>query len=192
MTQMTSGSETAGAEPGGTVSRRAFMRAMIVMSGIMETSPTAVWARASARVAGTHSMFSAISPSEGEILTAVLNRLVPAEGALPQAGDLGVATFIDQVAVEVPGLKAELLEVIGAWPCGPGADAVEHDPDELLRVMQQRIPASFENVLRAAYIGYYSHPAVLAALGETLPLPMTTDPAYAGAERAAAVHGEGD
>src|SRR6267143_3572184 len=44
-----------------------------------------------------HEGFKVLTLDQGELLTTVLNRLVPSQGKMPGAGDLGVAQFVDDV-----------------------------------------------------------------------------------------------
>jgi len=46
--------------------------------------------------------------AQRELLVSVLNRLVPAAGAFPGAGDLGVASYIDRVVGQSPRSNAYL------------------------------------------------------------------------------------
>ena len=106
-----------------------------------------------------------LTPAQGSVLAAVLNRLVPADGAMPAAGDAGVAGYIDQALLDAPHLRRPVIDLLDELRgCGfarlPGPEQ-----DERLRRLAADRPASFDVLLHAAYAGYYSNPSVLTAAG---------------------------
>ena len=125
-----------------------------------------------------------LTDAQRELLTQVLDRIVPADGGLPGAGELGVAEFVESTAGSAPeqdrhsreggnpsatrqlvdGLK--LIEVT----CGRhGSEAFgvldAAARDRVLRTVESESPAFFDELVRLTYVGYYSQPRVAAALG---------------------------
>ena len=124
------------------------------------TSDAGDGARAAADVA-----LEVLTPAQGSVLAAVLNRLVPADGAMPAAGDAGVAGYIDQALLDAPHLRRPVIDLLDELRgCGfarlPGPEQ-----DARLRRLAADRPASFQVLLHAAYAGYYSDASVLAAAG---------------------------
>ena len=109
-------------------------------------------------------------------LEAVLNSLIPAEGEMPGAGDLGVASFVDKALADAPHLRRHILGVldqlaIDCWrdhqqsfPTLPQSEKVA-----LLQRREQEQGESFGTLVHATYAGYYSHPGVVEALGAKVP-----------------------
>ena len=52
---------------------------------------------------------SILSDDQRSMLTAVLNRIVPAVGEMPAAGDLGIAGFVESVAAGSAGKRRTLM-----------------------------------------------------------------------------------
>ena len=102
-------------------------------------------------------------------LSAVLNSLIPSNGDMPGAGDLGISSFVDQVLFRAPHLRPLLLRLLARVRngCGQGGfwQLTSADQDSRLPRLEQEETEAFDTLVRAAYIGYYSHPDVLHALG---------------------------
>jgi hypothetical protein len=147
----------------GTISRRRFIH------GVIATSATAGLAglaagTASASTAATPT--SVLNPEQGRVLTRILNQLIPAEGVMPGAGELGVVAYIDKALAAAPHLRRHILGVLGALPDSDVFDQLsEVELERLLRRIEQEQSESFDILVQAAYGGYYSHPQVNAALG---------------------------
>lgn len=110
------------------------------------------------------------TPSQAELLRLVLNRLVPASGAFPAAGDLGLVEHLDRAAGTAPSSRRLLLEglrhieMLGGH--GGGFAALpDETQDAVLRDVEKGRPAAFEALLQQTYSAYYSHPAVVQLLG---------------------------
>jgi Gluconate 2-dehydrogenase subunit 3 len=116
--------------------------------------------------------------SQAALLRLVLNRLVPASGAFPAAGDLGLVEHLDRAAGAIPGSRRLLLEGLrqiemlgGRW----GGFAALHgeEQDAVLREVEKGHPRPFEALLEQTYSAYYSHPMVVQLLGvEGPPQPL--------------------
>lgn len=102
-----------------------------------------------------------LTSDEMNALTAVLNRLIPASGQMPGAGDLGIAVFIDRALSAAPHLKPHLASVLAAT----GRIESPADLDAVMQRLEHEQADSFDTLVQAAYTGYYSHADVLSALG---------------------------
>ena len=118
-----------------------------------------------ARVAGDAAALEVLTPEQGRLLAAVLNRLVPADGVMPGAGDAGVASYIDQVLRDAPHLRRPVIDLLEELRGCGFAPLSGPEQDERLHRLAADRPASFDVLLHAAYAGYYSAPSVLAAAG---------------------------
>ena len=145
------------------VSRRKFMQSAIAAS--VATSAAGVLSETSTVVAhsANESTFSVLSAEQGNALTAVLNRLVPAKDKMPGAGDVGIAHFIDGVLGDAPHLRQPIFDVLGEVQVSqPASDA---ELDNVLGRIQRDQEETFLVLLDATYTGYYSNPEVLQAIG---------------------------
>ncbi|MCH7712937.1 MAG: gluconate 2-dehydrogenase subunit 3 family protein [Chloroflexi bacterium] len=118
------------------------------------------------------------SQGQSQTLTAALNRIIPVEGDMPGAGDLGVARFIEAAAAVSPA-KTRLftqglatIEVTSTRLTGKAfAAATGPEQDQTLESMESSQPAFFDELVRQAYNGYYTDPRVFEALGYSTPQP---------------------
>ena len=110
--------------------------------------------------------------AQHELLVSVLNRLIPAAGAFPGAGDLGVAGYIDRVARQSSALKR--LFVQGLVQIGltsqaqygqPFAALPERQRNAVLHHIEATAPEFFEALVTHTYSGYYSQPGIVRLLG---------------------------
>lgn len=139
------------------------------------TSAAGVLSETSTAVAhsGQESAFSVLSAEQSNVLTAVLNRLVPAEGKMPGAGDVGIAHFIDGVLGDAPHLRQPIFDVLGEVHVSqPGSDT---ELDDVLGRIQRDQEESFLVLLDATYTGYYNNPQVLQAIGWVPPADTCAD-----------------
>ena len=127
---------------------------------------------------------SSIDPA---LVTAVLDRLIPASDTMPGAG--GIATqYVTGVTTSTlasaPALVAAFTEIARRSQVdnGCGFDQLSTDRQEmLLREVERTHPSAFDALILHCYSGYYSNPAVLRALGRDPrppqplgnPLPLT-------------------
>jgi hypothetical protein len=110
--------------------------------------------------------------SQQMLLSAVLNRLIPATDDFPGAGDLGIASYVDTVVgrfAELKRLFAQgLTDIALASQALQGQDFVnlaDDQKDAVLRQVEILQPVFFEALVQHTYSGYYSHPAVVRLLG---------------------------
>lgn len=113
-----------------------------------------------------------LSAAQRSVLTAALNRIIPAEGVFPGAGDLGVAAAIEATLVASPRLRRAFLDGLAeisltAWR--------EHDrgfpelpadqQDGILKLVEEAQPAFFDRLVSHTYRAYYVQPAILRLVG---------------------------
>jgi hypothetical protein len=119
--------------------------------------------------AGTPSFFTA---AQHEFLAGILNRIVPAGGNFPGAGDLGVVSYLDAVVGRVADLKRlfaqGLAQIAIASQAQYGREFVglsDGQKDAVLHHVETTDPAFFEALVQHTYSGYYSNPTVIRLLG---------------------------
>ena len=113
-----------------------------------------------------------LTSEQRSVLVAILNRIIPAEGVLPGAGDLGLVNFIERSIATSPESRRLFLDGIGeieviAWRHG---NATFHaltiqQQDEVLTLVETTRPDFFSQLVDRAYQGYYVDPRALAAIG---------------------------
>lgn len=165
--------------PASDVSRRKFLQSVIAASaatGAAVALPGAAAASipaaavvatgdlaAAALAAGAFLVFT---NDEAALFSRVANRLIPPQGLMPGAGDIGLATFVDGVLADAAHLRQPILDILHLVHA---ADEHEVGTDEgldaVLARIQQAHPAAFTSMLEAVYTGYYSHQDVLQAIG---------------------------
>ena len=109
-------------------------------------------------------------------LKAVLNSLVPPVDDLPGAGDLGLVSYVDKAMGDAPHLRRHILGLLDQLEidCRQGrqqdfSDLTGPDKADILRRCEGSQPESFNSMVQAAYVGYYSHPGILDALRAAAP-----------------------
>lgn len=125
-----------------------------------------------------------LTDAQRELLTQVLDRIVPADGGLPGAGETGVAEFVESASgsklgqdrlprgggnpsttrLLVDGLK-QIELAAGRRSPGTFSDLDGDAKDEVLRAVESDSPDFFAELVRLTYVGYYSQPRIVAALG---------------------------
>jgi len=110
--------------------------------------------------------------AQRELLVSVLNRIVPAAGAFPGAGDLGVASYIDRVVGQSAALRrlfaqglVQITLMSQAQYAQPFTMLLEGQRDAVLRQVETTAPEFFEVLVTRTYSGYYSHPTIVRLLG---------------------------
>ena len=96
-----------------------------------------------------------------DALAAILATLLPGDGEWPAAAGLDLAA-----AVRGDLDPGQLAALVAALP----ADFVAGDADARegrLRAIEAAQPAAFERLVGAAYLAYYTHPAVRAVIERT-------------------------
>ena len=145
------------------ISRRQFIQGAVIATSTVTCASALAFDAASAPAATAAA--GGLTPAEGRLLTAVLNHLIPAEGVMAAAGDLGVGAFIEHLLGDAPHLKPPIVGVLakvndrGQW-----CDLSDAERDRLLEDIQQHHTQMFDVLLQAAYTGYYGHSNIVAAL----------------------------
>ena len=174
---MTTKRSTPPTESASDVSRRTFLQSVIVASaatGAVATLPgaaaasipTATALAGTDLVAAAAGAFLIFTDDEAALFSRVANRLIPAQGAMPAAGEIGLATFVDGVLADASHLRQPILDVLHLVRRAD-EDAVGTDEalDAVLTRIEAAHPEAFTRMIEAVYTGYYSHPDVLQALG---------------------------
>ena len=118
--------------------------------------------------------------SQGQIQTfsAALNRIIPAQGDMPGAGDLGLARFVEGAASASPsntrlftqGLST--IELTNSRLTGKEfTQATGQEQDQALQNVESSNGAFFDELVRQTYNGYYTTPDVFRAMGYSIPQP---------------------
>ena len=107
-----------------------------------------------------------------ELLVSVLNRIVPAAGAFPGAGNLGVASYLDRVVGQFAALRrlfaqglVQITLMSQAQYAQPFTMLLEEQRDAVLRQVETTASEFFEVLVTHTYSGYYSHPTIVRLLG---------------------------
>jgi hypothetical protein len=94
------------------------------------------------------------------LVTAILDRLLPAQDELPAAGRMGLAPAVLADAATVPALAAA-LEAVAAQLPPTFAELPGEVQDDTLRAIEGSEPAAFAGVVNLAYNAYYTDRRVL-------------------------------
>ncbi len=118
------------------------------------------------------------SPSQRELLDAVLDRIIPTEGNRPGAGAVGIGDFVESVAVGEPGLIRLFMQGLAAIEIAAaerGAEGFVALADEAKDASLRSVEAShtnfFDQLVLQVYNGYYTDLTVFDAIGYSVPLP---------------------
>ena len=113
--------------------------------------------------------------SERSLLEALLDQIIPANAdrGIPSAGKLGVADFISRRIADDPELGCLLADGLATAAALVGAHDGHVDPT-VVSQLEQEAPASFNALLRQAYMGYYSRGDIRGLLGLS-PKPVHPD-----------------
>ena len=112
-----------------------------------------------------------LSESQHSLATVVLDRLIPPQGDMPGAGELGTADYLDGIAAGSAGIArlffGGLQDIeIAAARLGSGFEKLSGDQqDEVLRGVEAHSPEFFDLLVRHTYNGYYINPKVVELLG---------------------------
>ena len=112
-----------------------------------------------------------LSQSQHELITAVLDRLIPSQGEMPGAGELGTTDYLDGIAAGSAGIarqfSAGLQDIeIAAARIGSGFQELSgNQQDEILRGVEADSPQFFDLLVRHTYNGYYSNSKVVELMG---------------------------
>ena len=191
--------------PESPISRRKFIQGAVGVSAAAagaaalpakargSTSPTPMGDPGDATDAGDDARaYEVLTPAQGLVLAAVLNRIIPANDVMPGAGDVGVARFIDGVLVDAPHLRPRVIALLNEADARERfASLSEAEQDGRLREMARHEEDAFDALLRAAYTGYYSESRVLAAMGRRSNADSASPPAPFDTRRLDAVRKRG-
>ncbi len=112
-----------------------------------------------------------LSQSQHSLATAVLDRLIPSQGEMPGAGEMGTADYLDGIAAGSAGIarlfSAGLQDIeIAAARLGSKFEELNGDQqDDVLRGVEADSTQFFDLLVRHTYNGYYSNPKVVELLG---------------------------
>jgi len=118
--------------------------------------------------------FDSLTPEQTRALSAVLDELIPpsADGHLPGAGALGLASAIEDKMREQPDLRPAVLgglDALDALAKQSGVagfvDVPAGDRNELLNRLSAESPAFLPGLIFHTYVTYYYQPSVVEALG---------------------------
>ncbi len=115
------------------------------------------------------------------MLDAVLNVLIPPEGNLPGAGDLGVGRFVEDAVASNPesirlftnGLRE--IEIGASAEAGFGLQPLSRQVSAL-KAIEEREPGFFGELVRQTYNSYYTNTRVFEAIGYSLRAPAPGEP----------------
>ena len=106
-----------------------------------------------------------------DLLTLVLDTLVPAGEGFPESGALAVDHVL-AMAETSAGLESLLSRALEAIEAGTDGDPARGfaglsapEREDVLRRVEGSHPEPFEALVRHAYDGFYSHPATVTRLG---------------------------
>jgi hypothetical protein len=114
------------------------------------------------------------SADEGRILTSVLDEVIPPspDGRFPGAGELGLASYLDQALDQTPELRPVIVQglraVSDAVAERGAVDFAALSPDDrraLLEAVAAEQPAFLPSLSFHTYVGYYQSTRVAEALG---------------------------
>lgn len=127
------------------------------------------------------------------LLTAALNRIIPAQDKFPGAGDIGGAAGVEQAVIEraaadkatgrTPDLRRLFTEglaqlEIAAAQRGAAvfAELSPEHQDDALRQVEAEHPDFFAALVRQCYNGYYTNPDIFDLIGYAIPSPQDYKP----------------
>jgi hypothetical protein len=107
-----------------------------------------------------------------DLLTSVLNRIIPPEGQLPGAGDLGLVSFLEGVIEGEAQLNRLFnaglaqIEIAAGNRDSSGFQALNDDgKDAALKEVEASHPEFFGALVLQTYNGYYTNPSVFQLIG---------------------------
>ncbi|MBM3941558.1 MAG: gluconate 2-dehydrogenase subunit 3 family protein [SAR202 cluster bacterium] len=107
------------------------------------------------------------SPGQKQLLMTVLNRIVPQEGKMPAAGDVGVADFVESAVAKDTRLRrlfgeglAQIDIVAAAQEGREFQELAQASQEAVLRQVEKAQPQFFDALVLQTYNGYYTNPQV--------------------------------
>lgn len=120
-----------------------------------------------------------LSEQQRELLTAIVDRLIPPQDGVPDAGAAGVAEHVERMAGISPKSRAILIdglktiEAVSGRSHGKGFVSLSNAQKvDVLRDVEAQHARFFAALIQESYAGYYSNPAVLAAKGLPVSAPQ--------------------
>ena len=120
-----------------------------------------------------------LSPTQRELLAAVVDRIIPPGDGLPGAGEVGVAEHVEGIAGVSPRSRALLTNGLKAIETTGGrAHSKEfgglsvREKTEVLKQVESQHTEFFSVLVRETYSGYYSSPEALRAKGVPISAPQ--------------------
>lgn len=112
------------------------------------------------------------SPEQAALLKAILNRVIPPDGAMPGAGDLGAVEAIETALSGAPAARRLFLDGLAevqlvAWRTTDQEFVAlgASEQDAILKAVETARSDFFAQLVHHAYRAYYVHPTVVRALG---------------------------
>jgi len=110
--------------------------------------------------------------AQEHFLQDVVGRIIPGEDGFPSAGDLGVASYVQEVVERSPGLTPLFLEGLAHIEAvARGTENASFDgladgaKDKVLKRVERDRSKFFSELVRHTYNGYYTNPAIFHLLG---------------------------
>ncbi len=126
-----------------------------------------------------HERSNFLSVNQRELLTAVVDRIIPPGDGVSGAGEVGVAAHVEGIHGVTPQTRALLTNGLKAIEAASGSThsqgflgLPDDDRTAVLKQVESQEPEFFAVLVREAYSGYYSSPAVLRAKGLPLSAPQ--------------------
>ena len=123
-----------------------------------------------------------LSAEQRALLAAVMNRIVPAQGEMPAAGDVGIAEFVESVAAgSIEGRRRLLeglvqIELAAADRGGDFATLSAEAQTAALRSVEAASVGFFQYLVTQTYRGYYTNETVASLLAYRAPNRQDYDP----------------
>ena len=118
-----------------------------------------------------------------QTLTAVLDRIIPAEGESPGAGSLGLLPVIENAVSRNPKQRRTFMEGLAQVDIAAARqgealfpDLTDAAKDDVLRDIESQFSTFFELLVRQCYNGYYTNSEVFQSIGYSLPDSATYEP----------------
>ena len=123
-----------------------------------------------------------LSSAQRALLDAILDRIVPAQGEMPGAGELGIGEFVESVAAGSAETRRILLEglvqiQLAASERGGDFPLLTADGQvDALRAVESSSPGYFQYLVTQTYRGYYTNESVTELLSYRAPDRENYDP----------------
>ena len=118
-----------------------------------------------------------------QLLAEALNRLIPAEGEFPGAGDLGLVSYVERAVSGETGLTRLFVDGLAQIDIAAArqgnnqfTELAPADQVATLKEVESQFPDFFTTLVRQCYNGYYSNPEVFDLIGYSLPMPEDYQP----------------